>query len=119
MYDSIKKLKYEVTLLVVKMSRRSARIASKMLCWENIPVSSYEDCNEIQQRAIDLQLKKLFIQMGAFIPCEDTVFIGEQYDGILVRTTTDSYCLSGTLLRNIEDPDFIEGWVFEKGIWLE
>ena len=111
------------------MSRRSARIASKMLRWEDIPVSSYEECDEIKQRVIDLQLKQYFLKMGEFIPCEDKEFIGEQYDGILVTTRpfifelygtmkTESYtfCLSGRLLRNIEDPDFIEATVCEKGI---
>ena len=112
------------------MSRQSARIASKMLHWEDIPVSSYDDCDETQQRVIDLQLKKLFLQMGEFIPCEDKEFIGEQYDGILVttkpftveqydgtmKTESYSFCLSGRLLRNMKDPDFIEATVRKEGI---
>ena len=111
------------------MTRQSARIASKMIRWEDIPVSSYDNCHE-NQRSIDLQLKQFFLQMGEFVPCENKEFIGEQYDGILVTTKpftvqqydgtmkTESYtfCLSGRLLRNIEDPDFIEATVCEKGI---
>ena len=107
------------------MTRQSAR----MIRWEDIPVSSYDNCHE-NQRSIDLQLKQFFLQMGEFVPCEDKEFIGEQYDGILVVTKpftvqqydgtmkTESYtfCLSGRLLRNIEDPDFIEATVCEKGI---
>lgn len=117
------------------MSRRSPRLASKCvfkdqgiketLRWEDIPASirdyeMYEKCDVASQKSIDLLLKRLFIQNGVFTPCEHAEFGLDRYDGILVTTDTESFCLSGTLLRNLNDPDYIEGCLTKEGIrWTD
>lgn len=80
----------------------------------------YDTCDVAIQKSIDLFLKKIFIQKKVFTPCEHAVFGENRYDGILVTTNSDSFCLSGRLLRNIQDPDFIEGCLTKEGIrWLD
>jgi hypothetical protein len=72
----------------------------------------------------------VFVKNGVFTSCEHAVFGEDRYDGILVTTTKDSpgyfsgtlntFCLSGRLLRNINDPDFIEGCLTKEGIrWTD
>jgi hypothetical protein len=96
--------------------------------WENVLESiqddSYDTYDVATQKSIDLLLKKAFIQNKVFAPCEHAVFGEDRYDGILVTITTskttDSFCLSGRLLRNIGDPDYIEGCLTKKGIrWID
>ena len=80
----------------------------------------YDVCDVEIQKSIDLFLKKNFIQKKVFTACEHAVFGEDRYDGILVTTNKDSFCLSGRLLRNIQDPDFIEGCLTKEGIrWLD
>jgi hypothetical protein len=92
--------------------------------WENVLESIendiYDTCDVAIQKSIDLLLKRTFIQKKVFTPCEHAVFGDNRYDGILVSTPNDSFCLSGRLLRNIQDPDFIEGCLTKEGIrWLD
>lgn len=80
----------------------------------------YDICDVATQKSIDLFLKRSFIQKKVFVLCEHAVFGDNRYDGILVTTKKDSFCLSGRLLRNIQDPDFIEGCLTKEGIrWLD
>jgi len=90
----------------------------------------YDTCDVAIQKSIDLFLKRSFIEKKVFTPCEHAVFGEDRYDGILVTTTNDSpgyfsgtlntFCLSGRLLRNLNDPDFIEGCLTKEGIrWLD
>ena len=80
----------------------------------------YDTCDVLIQKSIDLFLKRSFIEKKVFTPCEHAVFGEDRYDGILVTTKKDSFCLSGRLLRNLNDPDFIEGCLTKDGIrWLD
>jgi hypothetical protein len=80
----------------------------------------YDTCDVATQKSIDLFLKRSFIQKKVFTPCEHAVFGEGRYDGILVTTKKDTFCLSGRLLRNLNDPDFIEGCLTKEGIrWTD
>jgi len=100
-------------------------IKASKLEWGDIPAcihhyETYERCDDVTQKSIDLLLKRLFIQNGVFTACEHAEFGIDRYDGILVTTDTDSFCLSGTLLRNLNDPDYIEGYLTKEGIhWTD
>jgi len=106
------------------MFRRSTRLAKDVspIKWENVLANDdfYDKCDVATQKSIDLLLKSVFIKNGVFTSCEHAVFGEDRYDGILVTTTTDTFCLSGRLLRNIQDPDFIEGCLTKEGIrWTD
>jgi len=107
------------------MSRRSSRLAKMVETVEqkDIDISDdmYEKSNTETKKSIDLRLKQIFIENGLFTPCEHAVFGVDGYDGILVATVCGhTFCMSGTLLRDISDLDYIIGRLTEKEIqWID
>ena len=105
--------------MISKMSRRSPRLA-KNLRVDDISDDMYENSDTETKKTIDLQLKNRFLENGLFIPCEHAVFGVDRYDGILVATACGTFCMSGTLLRDISDPDYIIARLTDKEIhWID
>jgi hypothetical protein len=112
------------------MSRRSARLANinheqkdikdHLRCGDTSD-DTYEKSDTETKKSIDLRLKQNFIENGLFTPCEHAVFGLDRYDGILVATACGhTFCMTGTLLRDISDLDYIIGRLTEKGIhWID
>lgn len=107
------------------MSRRSLRLAKidvETVEHKDTDISdTYEKSDTETKKSIDLRMKQMFIENGLFTPCEHAVFGVDRYDGILVATTCGhTFCLSGTLLRDISDLDYIIGRLTEKDIhWID